>query len=221
MPTKIASESSARRVLVVEDEVFINSLLVQALNQAGFEAEGVSSAVEAKRAVARFDPDAMIVDIELGDGPSGLELIASLSRSNPGLAFVVLSSFRPTAGDLNDLKDIAYLSKKEVVDSQVLVKTLDSALKGLLSDEAKSLKSSPLSVLTKLQLETLKLIAQGHSNSEIAKLRKSTVRAVELLVSRIYDALGLSNEDSHGSQRVKAARIYIKEAGLPTEGGRA
>jgi DNA-binding NarL/FixJ family response regulator len=108
-----------------------------------------------------------------------------------------------------------------VVDSQVLVKTLDSALKGLLSDEAKSLKSSPLSVLTKLQLETLKLIAQGHSNSEIAKLRKSTVRAVELLVSRIYDALGLSNEDSHGSQRVKAARIYIKEAGLPTEGGRA
>jgi DNA-binding NarL/FixJ family response regulator len=221
MSAETASESTARRVLVVEDEVFINSLLVQALNQAGFEAQGVSSAVEAKRAVARFDPDAMIVDIELGDGPSGLELIASLSRSNPGLAFVVLSSFRPTAADLNDLKDIAYLSKKEVVDSQVLVKTLDSALKGVLSDEAKSLKSSPLSVLTKLQLETLKLIAQGHSNSEIAKLRKSTVRAVELLVSRIYDALGLSNEDSHGSQRVKAARIYIKEAGLPTEGERA
>lgn len=221
MPTENTPEISARRVLVVEDEVFINSLLVQALNQAGFEAQGVSSAVEAKRAVARFDPDAMIVDIELGEGPSGLELIAALSRSNPAIAFVVLSSFRPTAADLNELKEVAYLSKKEVVDSQVLVNTLDLALKGLLSAEAKSSKSSSLAGLTKIQLETLKLIAQGYSNADIAKLRNSTLRAVELLISRIYEALGLNAIESHGSQRVKAARIYIKEAGLPTEGEKA
>jgi len=211
----------ARKVLVVEDETFVNSLLVQVLIQAGFQAEGCSSAVEAKRAVARFDPDAMIVDIELGEGPSGLELISSLNRTNPDIAFVVLSSFRPTAADLNDLKDVAYLSKREAVDSDVLIKTLDLALKGTLSPTPLPETPNLLSKLTKTQLEVLKLISQGYSNAEIARRRGSTLRAVELLISRTYEALGLSDEESHGAPRVKAARIYIREAGLPMESEKA
>ena len=46
-----------RRVLIVEDEGFTSGLLCAALKGAGFDVYSASSAAEARRAVADFDPD--------------------------------------------------------------------------------------------------------------------------------------------------------------------
>ena len=75
-------------------------------------------------------------------------------------------------------------------------------------------RTDPLARLSGQQVETLRLIAEGLSNEEIARVRGSSVRAVEAMVSRIFAALGVG-DDPHLSSRVAAARIYMQYAGMP------
>ena len=62
-----------RRVLVVEDDHFVGSLLAEALRGQGFEVEHAVSAVDAKNLLKNFDPDAALIDVGLGSGPSGID----------------------------------------------------------------------------------------------------------------------------------------------------
>jgi DNA-binding NarL/FixJ family response regulator len=210
------SSPVARKLLVVEDESFIQSLIAGVLDRAGFEIRTCANAVEAKRLVKSFDPDALVVDIELESGPSGLELIAALNRTHPHLGFVVLSSFRPTASDLAALRRTRYLSKKDANDVDALLQEVEAVL------TTQDLKSSEnpvagglLAKLTPTQLDVLKLVAQGYSNAEIAQRRGSSLRGVEQLIARTYEVLGLSR-DGKSALRVQATRIYASEAGMPS-----
>ena len=56
-----------RRILIVEDDVFLGSLMVDALSNKGFVAQLAETAVSAKRSVKSFDPDIVLADIDLGD----------------------------------------------------------------------------------------------------------------------------------------------------------
>lgn len=205
----------SRRILVVEDERFTSSLIVELLGQNGFVVKSVASAVEAKRAVASFDPDALIVDIELGGGPTGLELISALNRSNPDLSFVILSNFRPTASEIAALERTSYLSKREASDVESLVAAIESVLRDS-NPKSELASTGELGKLTRSQLAVLRLIAQGLNNAEIAKRRNCSQRAVEQLVARIYEALGIVG-DGRSTLRVQATRIYAREAGLPSD----
>ena len=73
----------------------------------------------------------------------------------------------------------------------------------------------PLGRLSAAQRDTLRLIAEGLSNEEIAKQRSTSVRAVEAMVSRIFAVLDVAG-DSRISPRVAATRIYAAHAGLPS-----
>lgn len=62
---------NGRSVLLVEDEYFIATDAARALRGAGAEVLGPCPSEEAANAaVARRRPDAAVVDINLGDGPS-------------------------------------------------------------------------------------------------------------------------------------------------------
>ena len=69
--------------------------------------------------------------------------------------------------------------------------------------------------LSNTQAELLRLLAQGLSNKAIADKRNTSLRAVEALINRTYQALNLSENDSI-NLRVEAvklwrsSRIYIK-----------
>jgi DNA-binding NarL/FixJ family response regulator len=65
-----------------------------------------------------------------------------------------------------------------------------------------------LAELSAKQLEVLKLIADGLSNQQIADARQTSVRAVEGMVSRIFDALGIDVQDA-GNSRVDAVKKYF------------
>ena len=58
------------------------------------------------------------------------------------------------------------------------------------------------------------MVALGLSNHQIATERGTTVRAVENLVKRAFEAAGIDVE-SNTNPRVTAAREYIKIAGMP------
>jgi DNA-binding NarL/FixJ family response regulator len=204
----------ARRVLIVDDEPMIRLLLEQHLSSAGFDTQTAADALEAKRAVAKFDPDVLIVDLDLGDGPSGIELITMISKLNPALGFVLLTNYSPTALELTSAKHLVYLNKRDVEDVRRVVDAIDEVLGSSASGlQAPAERAQPLADLTKNQLELLGMIAQGLTNDEIARRRGVTTRSVEQGVYRVYKALGLSRDGSV-SMRTSAARIYSSHFGL-------
>ena len=70
----------------------------------------------------------------------------------------------------------------------------------------------PFAKLSKKQLGVLALVAKGMSNTQIAEIRGTTVRAVEGMVSRVFEALEI-NPAADGNARVEAARLFLKATG--------
>lgn len=202
----------SRKILVVDDEPIIRTLIGERLTQAGFEVRNAPDALSAKREMLKFDPDALVVDLDLGDGPSGTELISALQEINPALGFVLLTNYTPTAAEMKSGKNLRYLSKRDVSDISLIIEALDSVLR---EGESKigEVADSKLSVLTQGQVDVLGMLAQGLSNQEISVARGVGLRAVEQTIHRIYQALGLT-KDAGTSSRVTAARIYTSEMGL-------
>lgn len=207
--------SYLRRIIIVDDEPIIRSLLSHRLSGEGFEVFTAASALEAKRVFSKVDPDAMVVDLDLGDGPSGTDLIAALSSANPGVGFLLLTNYTPTPSEMKSAPHIAYLSKRDVESIELIVEALNTVMRD--NDPRTEMfqvqESTTLSKLTPKQLEVLRLVAKGLSNAEIAKQRGIGVRAVEQTVHRIYQALELGTDESV-SPRVLAARIYSAQMGL-------
>jgi DNA-binding NarL/FixJ family response regulator len=210
----VATETGfARRVLLVEDEQFTRALISSFLTQAGFEVMSCGTASEAVDLVDAFDPDAMVVDISLGDGPTGLDLIQALNNSQPHLAFVVLSNYGAAPAQIKTLPKVAFLQKRQVGDPNVLLEALDSMLAD--TDPSSSFPialPSQVAHLTKQQLEVLEWLARGLSNKEIANRRGTTLQSTEQLIGRIYKTLGLARGDGN-SMRVQATSMYSKLLG--------
>lgn len=73
-------------MLIVEDEPLMGSLLADALMAHKFEVQIAANVKEAREAVSSFDPDGILLDISLGDGPSGLDLAHVLAAQRPDIA---------------------------------------------------------------------------------------------------------------------------------------
>jgi DNA-binding NarL/FixJ family response regulator len=202
-----------RRVLLVEDEFLMRALLEVFLGSRGFEVRGATTALEARKIASDFDPDAMIVDISLGEGPSGLDLIHAVNNISPGTAFVVLSNYAVPPVSTKTLPRLAYLQKSKITDPQNLLDALESVLSD--QDPEGSFpvaQLNPLSNLTPDQLEVLSWLASGLSNQEIASRRGTKIQSTEQIIRRIYDKLGLKR-DSAKSLRVQATSVFASVAG--------
>jgi DNA-binding NarL/FixJ family response regulator len=70
----------------------------------------------------------------------------------------------------------------------------------------------PAIALTDTQIETMRLVAQGHSNAEIARQRVVTERAVEMSLYRIVRNLGY-NADASQNTRALIVREYYELTG--------
>jgi DNA-binding NarL/FixJ family response regulator len=214
-----------RRVVVIEDEPLMRALITSAVERAGFNVRSAANAADAKRVCDVFDPDALLVDIELGAGPTGLDLVEALLHDSPHLGVVFLSrvpdarfvAARPPLSTPN----IAWLRKQDVANIDELLGALEKVLQddADLSLRADLDPSRPLAGMTGAQVQLLRMVAQGMSNSEIAKQRGSSVRAVEHLIRRTFASAGIESND-HTNARVVAARLVAREAGLPDHAAR-
>ena len=206
----------ARRVLLVEDETMSRTLLTGVLRGAGFVVQACASAPAAALAFDEFDPDAMVCDIDLGPGPSGLDLVVALTRRAPHLAVVIVSNYAITPDFRNEaLGRAAYLRKQDLDDTDILLGTLEEVLRDQGPGAGERLgPGSRLGVLTGTQVQVLRMIAEGLSNEEIARRRGTSPKSVEHVITRILVSLDLGH-DASINPRVAAARMYIAEAGLP------
>lgn len=88
------------RILVVEDQPMLLLDLIDQLADRGHQALPAGNARTAARIIGT-KIDALVTDIELGDGPDGLALARLATSSHPGLPVVVVSGgVSPAAAQL-------------------------------------------------------------------------------------------------------------------------
>jgi DNA-binding NarL/FixJ family response regulator len=197
----------------------MRALISDLLVSLGFEVEAVESASAAVKAAARFDPDAAILDVELGAGPNGFDLARILRETAPEIGLVFLTNIpepKTIGVDNRSIpKDAAYLVKDSVGDIELLLKAIKASMRGRVGQELRHDRDvHSLSNLSRSQLDLLHLAALGLSNTEIAARRGTTVRAVENLFKRAIDSAGIEvGPGEHG--RVLAVRKYIETVVLP------
>jgi DNA-binding NarL/FixJ family response regulator len=210
-----------RTIVVVENESLLRDLIARSLETAGFDVSTAANAADAKRAVKASDPDVCVVDIELGPGPNGFDFAEYLSREAKDVGVVFLTNLPDPRFANRDSKSItqnqAYLRKSQLVDTKELIEAVNAVLQEQDVDKFRHDQNleRPLAELSKRQISVLKLVAEGQSNSQIAELRGTTVRAVEGMVSRIFTALGVDAQGV-GNARVEATRMYLSAAGAVT-----
>lgn len=208
------------RIVLVEDESLTLASLSVALKSTGIDvAASINSAATAISAIRDFEPDVVVLDIDLGTGPTGLDLADALARQKPLLGIVLLTSSvdpRLVRSSLPGVPENAvYLVKSAVTDIAVLTDAIeqayDQAQQGRTTSSNSSQGLGEVS-LTDIQVETLRLVAQGHSNREIARQRFVTERTVEQTIAKIASALGIKQTTSV-NQRVHIARMYFRMRG--------
>jgi DNA-binding NarL/FixJ family response regulator len=215
----MATRGLQRRVLLVEDEPLLRSLIASKLESDGFQVSAAATAAEARKVADDFDPDVALLDIDLGTGPTGMDLAAALQKSDPSLAIVFLTHLSEPRLSGYTTKDIpkgsAYLVKAGISDPDSLVDAINAAARKSAGKNFRDDKKAQhrFSDVSNSQLEVIRMLAQGLSNAEIAELRNTTVRAVENLVKRALTAAGIE-ETSNGSARVQAALEFVKIAGF-------
>lgn len=212
------------RVMVVEDDDFTRSTVVSALQIQGVDVVCETGSVgPAMKLADELKPDAVILDLDLGAGPNGIDLAIGLRRKRPTIGIVLLTTFEdprllhpkipsPPTG-------VEYLVKRQVGEIEVLYKSIQKAIANVANSKktpATNKQVSPeLAKVTDSQLETMRLIAQGHSNAEIAKLRGVSEKSIEQTISRLVANLDIP-KTGKGNQRVQISKLYFRLTGSRT-----
>jgi DNA-binding NarL/FixJ family response regulator len=204
------------KLLIVEDD----SMMLQALSS-GLIANGISnvevanSASIAMQKFRSFKPDVSLIDIELRQGPTGVDVSHAMRKLDPNVGVVFLTSLadpRLVDSRLPELPEGSiYLRKNSVKNLSEVIEALNLAISGDLK-AIKSKTDDDFLDLSKAQFEIIRLIAQGHSNLEISKIRVTTVKSTENAISRLAKKLGITNSTT-ASQRVLLARKYTELTG--------
>ncbi len=214
--------------LVVEDDPLTRLMLQSTLAAGGLDVVAVGRSDEALAVAAERAICLAVLDIHLGVGPSGLDLAQELRRRQPDVGLIMLTSLVDPrlAGDgAAELPANArYLPKSAVTSVEMLLGLIREVLAEVAARQM--LPGDPaarwtrtrndgeqgLRALTDAQIVTLRLVAEGLSNAEIAARRSISERTVEKTVQRMARVLGLS-ADVARNQRVHLARVYFRGLG--------
>lgn len=196
-------------MLVVEDDSFVRSTVTTALRFHNFDVvDSVGTSVAAMDAFREHRPDVALLDLDLGGGPTGADLAVGMRRISPEVGIVFLTSFEdPRLLDsrlTNMPQRCGYVVKQSLRDTAFLAAAIDGWYEP---------NDIPRVNLTESQVETLRLVAAGLSNAEIARVRVVELSSVEKAIRRAADALGI-RADEAVNQRVALARAYYRMAGL-------
>lgn len=212
-----------RRVLVVEDEALLRDLLVDVCSRGGFESCGARTAVEANGLVDRFDPDLVVLDVDLGDGPSGADLGRALERRRPDVALLYLtrlSDLRAAGYTSTPGATVGFVRKDSILSADDFLGCVEAMFSAGGVERRDDLDPRrPLARLTDVQHDVLRLASLGLSNRAIAERRSTSESAVEAHLTAIFRALGVQGSMAV-NRRAEAIRRYVEAAGRPIDPNR-
>ncbi len=216
------------RVVIAEDHYLVREGVRALLEDSG-EVEvvaAVSTAVELLGVVAEQAPDAVLTDIRMPPGHhmEGIEAAHRIRAEYPDIGVVVLSQHADEGYVFALLKDgtggLAYLLKDRIGDLDELLRALrevcagrsalDARVVDALVDRRSRRARSGLAELTPRELDVVREMARGKTNSGIAETLFLSESAVEKHVSAIFGKLGQPREP-HVHRRVAAVLTFLQE----------
>ncbi|GAA0581587.1 response regulator transcription factor [Paractinoplanes ferrugineus] len=211
------------RVVIAEDGILVREGVAGLLRRFGHDVvAAVGDAQALLRAVAEHRPDIVVTDVRMPPGFSdeGLRAAIALRATDPALPVVVLSQFvAPTyAAELLDSgkeAGIGYLLKDRVGDVTEFVGALEAVGRGRTVVDPEVVRQllgrrkDPLSLLTAREREVLALMAEGRSNTAIARSLVVSEAAVAKHIGSVLTKLDLP-PDGEDHRRVRAVLAYLR-----------
>nr|WP_090932796.1 response regulator transcription factor [Nonomuraea jiangxiensis] len=215
------------RVMLADDALLFREGLARLMGEAGFEVTGQCGDAERLLILARSHrPDVAVVDIRMPPTytSEGLDAARRLRAEHPGLGVLLLSQYVETHHAMTLVRDACaatggagYLLKDRVTRLSELAEAVrrvaagecvvDPGLVSRLVSRPRS--STVLEELTGRESQVLALMAEGRSNSAIARNMGLSHKTVEAYVRNVFDRLGLAlSEDDN--RRVLAVLAYLR-----------
>jgi DNA-binding NarL/FixJ family response regulator len=200
------------RVLIVEDDAFTRALTGEALAAAGMVVKTAESFAIATEILNDFEPNVVVSDLDLGGGPTGVDLLNRVHEERPWVGLVALTSHAaPTLamGTGSGLPEgVVYLVKARMSSITDVQTAIEAAIShAQVRPPMGRVEDGSLIELSPAQAEILHLMAEGYSNAGIAEKRGTSMRAAESLVQRTMQALGIE-ADAALNSRVRAVRMW-------------
>ena len=204
--------SSPLRILLVDDDPFTLTMLSTALSSLGFTE--VTSAQSASAAIAlaqHVQPQTVVVDLDLGEGPTGIDLAHRLRKLFPNIGVVVLSTYvEPRLIGTQQQSMPAgsiYVVKQTISNLDTLRNAIVKSVETSSSPDVQITEPSPIAHLGDSQVEIMRLIAGGMSNAQIAEKLIMQEASVEKAIARLIKQLGVQATREQ-NQRVLIAQQY-------------
>jgi DNA-binding NarL/FixJ family response regulator len=214
---------SGLRVVLADDDVLLREGIASLLAAAGYEVVGqAGDATGLKDLVSAHTPDVAVVDIRMPPSHSteGLDAARAIRAESPRTGILLLSAHVEVETALDLLQGserIGYLLKSRVMNADDFIDSVGRVARGgtvldpalvqeLLGTQR---RNDPLADLTKRERDVLALMAEGRSNSGIARRLWISEGAVEKHVRSILAKLRLPvTEDDH--RRVLAVVVFLE-----------
>jgi DNA-binding NarL/FixJ family response regulator len=204
-------------ILIAEDKAIVRQGLVAIFSfyeNIKVVAQAING-IEALQLARELSPDVVLLDLVM-PLQGGLDTIPKIIDSAPETGILVLTSFGEADNIYQAIRlgALGYLLKDE--KPEVLVEAIHEVSEGrpfipphitlrmIREGEQFSSHKNNGSILTKREIETLKWIAQGMSNEQIAKKMTVQEKTISKYVSTILDKLNLKN-------RTQAALYALRE----------
>jgi DNA-binding NarL/FixJ family response regulator len=212
------------RVVIADDAVLLREGLIRLVEENGHTVvAAVGDGPSLVSAVAAHKPDVSIVDVRMPPSHTdeGLRAAVEARRLVPGSPILVLSQYVEVsyADDLlaDRLGAVGYLLKDRVSLVGEFLDALQRVAAGgtVLDPEVvgqllvRRRRDDPMRTLTPREREVLSLMAEGLSNTAVARKMVVTDGAVEKHVRNIFTKLGL-HQDEEQHRRVLAVLAYLQ-----------
>ena len=222
------------RVVIAEDGVIVREGIAGMLRHFGHEVvAAVADAPALLAAVAEHRPDVVVTDVRMPPGFSdeGLQAAIALRAADPGLPVLVLSQYveQTYAAELLDsghTAGVGYLLKDRIGDVAEFVDALVRVAAGRTVVDPEVVRQllgrrrDPLARLTPREREVLALMAEGRSNTAIARTLVVSEAAVAKHIGNIMAKLDLPPQE-RGHRRVLAVLAYLRSQGIDESGAAA
>jgi DNA-binding NarL/FixJ family response regulator len=211
------------RVVIAEDQALLREGLRRLFEDAGHDVlAAVDDGDRLRGAVSEHVPDLALVDVRMPPSftDEGMRAAQWIRDAHPEVGVLVLSQHVESAGAVGLVSEggFGYLLKDRVLDVQEFLEAAErvadggSALDPQVVASLVGGEADALAVLTAREREVLGLMAEGLTNSGIARRLVLTERTVEGHVRSVLMKLDLPESDA-GHRRVLAVVAYLRAAG--------
>lgn len=177
-------------ILLDDHKIFDQSLKILLEEEETIEVcDYISNIDDFLEKIDKYDYDILLIDINLKEEITGLDLIRNILSQNPKEKIIVLTSY-----DLANYKDIAFgLGVKDFINKSIerdeLIRKIKNVHQGKAKESTKSIKDP----LKNRELEVLEELIKGSRKKDIAQKLYISERTLYNHIANIYDKLGAKN----------------------------